>query len=376
MEKNTKKILISESEKDYILKMYGIVKEQKESGKPIVQKQKVQDKPKTTGQPNPIEQKQLKEKSGQQPKFSKEIKITFPPGYYSENFLDKKELTPLINEVRSIITDKNITNSNFIEVFITVKSGESLIPPYDNEKKVPLKTGDLAKFRKDTINKYLGEEISKYLLDRGKVFINNVEPIIGKTPWDPAEYKKNPQKYINEQFVYVDIDVFITSKNYTCLNGMTIDINYETPGDHKCNNAVYQLFINNVLINRDNGKPYGNLNNDGKFDEGKDIAGSRYNRFVVNDKLARQIINNKITSEGLPVTIKCVNAGDVGGEVITSEAWGDGCHESVGDIVITPHLSKQTTVLRGGTPNKRGESVIVGMFNACGGKTAESQVKV
>lgn len=376
MEKNRKKFLITESEKDYILKMYGIVKEQQESGKPIVQKQKVQDKPETTGQPNPIEQRQLKEKSGQEPKLSKEIKITFNPGYYSEKYLNKNELTPLINEVRSIISNKDITNNNFVEVFITVNSGESQIPAWDNEKNNKLKVGDLANFRKNTINKFLGQEISKYLLDKGRVLINNVEPVIGQTKWDPEEYKKNPQKYINEQFVYVKIDVFVTSKNLTCLNGMTIDINYETPGDHKCNNAVYQVFVNNVLINRDNGKPYGNLNNDGKFDEGKDIAGSRYNRFVINDKLAREIINNKITSEGLPVTIKCVNAGDVGGEVVKSEAWGDGCHTSVGDIVITPHFTKQTTVLRGGTPNKRGESAIVGMFNACGGKKVESQVKV
>jgi hypothetical protein len=156
---------------------------------------------------------------------------------------------------------------------------------------------------------------------------------------------------------------------------MTIDINYEKPGNHKCNNAIFQVFLNNVLINRNDGKPYGNLNNDGNFDEGAkgDNGGSRYNRFIVTNQMASQIASKGISSTyGLPLTIKCVNAGDVGGQVITSKSWGDGCHTSVGDIIITPQFSKQTTVLRGGTPGKRGETTNVGSFKPCGGKIKQS----
>jgi hypothetical protein len=375
MNKNSKKLLITESEKDFILKMYGIIKEQEESGEVNIQPQKVQDKPEDTETPATIENKQIEVKRQQKPVFSTGITENFKAGYHSDKFLDKTALNKLVTAVNSIVN--NSDGLHLIEVFITVTAGESSIPNTDNESNPPVAigVGELAKLRKKTIDTWLSQEISQLIKNKGKIYINNVPIVLPKIAWDPVKFKQNPQQYYDEQFIYIKLDIYKTSKDYTCLNGMTIDINYEKPGDHKCNNAIFQVFLNNVLINRNDGKPYGNLNNDGKFDEGPegDNGGSRYNRFVVTNEMATQIASKGLSSTyGLPLTIKCVNAKDVGGEEIKTKRWGDGCHTSVGDIIITPKLTKQTTVLRGGTPGKRGETSVVGRFKPCGGKITQS----
>jgi hypothetical protein len=374
MKKNSKKLLITESEKDFILKMYGIIKEQEESGEVNIQPQKVQDKPEDTETPATIENKQIEVKGQQKPVLSREIKVNFKSGYHSDKYLDKTVLNELVTAINSVI---NTAKDSLLEVFISVTAGESSIPNRDNERNPPaiIGVGELAKLRKQTIDTWLSQKISELLKNKGKVYINNIPIVLPKIPWDVTKFNQNPQQYYDEQFIYIKLDIYKTSKDLTCLNGMTIDINYQKPGNHKCNNAIFQVFLNNVLINRNDGKPYGNLNNDGNFDEGAkgDNGGSRYNRFIVTNQMALQIASKGISSTyGLPLTIKCVNAGDVGGQVITSKSWGDGCHTSVGDIIITPKLTKQTTVLRGGTPGKRGETSVVGRFKPCGGKITQS----
>lgn len=386
MKKNSKNLLITESEKNYILKMYGILKEQ-ESGKALVQQQKTTDitEPIKQTTPKPPVVKSIADKGEQKPLLSETLTTTFTAGFYSDKYLDKKGLQTLITKVTQIASDPKLQN-NILEVYVTVEAGESKSPNWDREQdptgtnpKFKMNSGDLAKRRKDTIDKYLGSQLSNVLIGKGRVYINNVKPIIGGPEWDPkkASDPTYQQQLKSAQFVRVRIDVYVTSKSFSCLDGMTVELNYETPGDHQCNNAVFQIYLNDILITREDGKTYGNLNNKGIFDEKpNDVGGSRFNKFVVSDQQAKQIISKGITQDGIPVKIVCRNAEDLGGPLVNSEQWGVGCHTSVGDIVIIPNETGQRTVLRGGTPKDRGQSVIVGGFKPCGGKTFENEINV
>jgi hypothetical protein len=352
-----KKITITESERQFILKMYGILNEQ----------QQIEPKDNKINIVKNVTTKETKSV------FSKSIKLTFDPGYHSETYIKGKEkLNSLIDEVKDIISTR--TKYATAEIVITVATGESKIPNYDKENNVKIGEKGLAILRKKTIDKYLSEKIAPFLEGKGIIKINNVEPIISGPEWDKARYERGDQTliaaYEQAQFIEVKIDILMKSKSYDCLNGMTIELSYKAPGDHECNNAVFELYLDNTRINRYDGKTYGNLNNDGIFDEKpNEPRGSRYNKFVVTDEMAKEIVS-KTSNPFLAVKLKCINAADVEGEkgpLVNSQTWQDGCHYQVGDIKITSGLTNITTLLKGSTPRTRGQIGTIGYINACGG---------
>jgi hypothetical protein len=390
-----RKLLISEEEKNYIKSLYNltILQEQTETG--------------TTPTDELVIQK----------------KIDFPAGYYNESYLEP--LKPELDKIKNFLSSN--PNNSYV-VSLDIKSGESKIPNTDNESpsKESLPQGELSKRRAETIKNYVsnywgsagmtnmelaprpveavngetewvgqnfcpsnslksGDEIGRECLNR------NFNPKNGKPNWFNGKdnvYKEIKTKYDTEQFVYITMKVVKNQPSLEpCLDGMKIQVNYEKPGKHYCNSSIYELYINGVLLMRDDGKPFASLNNGIKPSEFKgknilgkektfgpndieyydnsisgpdrkpDYAGNRYNTFIISTDLAKKLSAEKNVFE---ISAICRNP-------TNQKAYKGGCHTDVGKITIINGLGV-TQEYKVNTPNKRDETKILVSIDACGKK--------
>jgi len=237
------------------------------------------------------------------------------------------------------------------------------------------------------------------------------------------QYKSIFDQYKREQYIRVTITVNESTIQSTptptptptgstvqieCLNNMVIELNYtDKSKNHECNNAVYRVYIkgdktpgNGVLLLRDDGKDYASLNNDTKtlkdlmtlnplefikrafkseaqrkrqdtkkeklravlqYDNNpQDNGGARYNKFIVNPDIAKQITDDGSTK--FYVLAQCYNP-----LVYSSGNWGKNCHSSVGEINVTNGKGERFEY-QSKTPNKMDEIVTLLPINACGQK--------
>lgn len=379
---NLKKILISEVEKKDILSQYGIITEQ------------------TT--PSDI--------------LSVNVRVNFKGGYHSKDYANFKEtLDPELLKVQNFL--KSGKGKAFI-VKVIVGSGESKIPNTDNEKSPPnnkLNPGDLSKYRQSTIQTYIDNYLGSYVKSGiliSKPTVIATKPVIGKTEWigqpfcpkdkipsDDTQgyicaksdfvpspevknwsqgkttvYKSVFDAYVTEQYINVKIELKeIPSTIIECLNNMKIQVNYtDISKKHKCNSSVYEIKVNGIKLTRDDGKPYASLNNNNdqydnnpgtcKGDSGTDNTCMRYNTFIVDNKLSTSILTStKFVAGEVPkfnISATCMNPNN-------NPAWGGGCHEGVGNIVII-NGKGQRFDYTSATPNKKGETASLRSIDACG----------
>ena len=232
-----KKLIITESEKSQIKKLYGLVSEQS-----------------TTG-------------GTQNPEITLDLAGTFGSGKYKiPGKVDKLE--DIINQIREF---KKQNQGNVIE--ITINSGESQVPNYDREKfptkgdyrkEAKLPVGDLGKFRSESLKKYLETNAPDILKD-SKIVIS--EPVIGQTKWNPdGGDKPEDEKFTKEQFANFKIKAIgkkddmsvIPGTDDGCVTGMKIKVYVPK---HNCNNAEFFIVLNNTVLSNVNGGYTANLNN-------------------------------------------------------------------------------------------------------------------
>lgn len=151
-----------------------------------------------------------------------------------------------------------------------------------------------------------------------------------------------------------------------CFKDAKIEVNYTGKG-HKCNYAVYEIYANGVKINRNDGKDYASLNNDGdEFDNKKSEDGDpehRFNTFIIDQITADKFVNynNLITYQGnLQLDAKCVLRNPN-----LSAGWAKkgGCHDGVGNIKV--NANGKEFEKKSKTPNLYGESINIAYFPVC-----------
>ena len=439
-----KNFLISELEKKTILKKYGVLNEQ---NVPVQNNQKT-ELPKDNGKTV----------------ITVDKYVTFPAGYYNQSYLQQSDIAAEIQNIIKFLDEVKTsqTTKRYI-VSLKIESGESQIPNTDKEKGgVKVDAGYLASARSNTIVTYLNTLLEPYV---GNVLAKKVEPTInppkiGDTKWigqsfcpqqklqaddkqgyactgqnfkpgpniqnwfngKNKEYKTIFDQYKKEQYIRVTITVnestipsTTTGSTTTgstvqieCLNNMVIELNYtDKSKQHKCNNAIYRLYIkgdktpgNGVLLLRDDGKDYASLNNHTerlkelltmnpfqlfmrvfkseterkrqdtnkdkiqamfKYDnKPEDNGGVRYNKFIVNPDIAKQITDDGSTK--FYIMAQCYNP-----ENYSSGNWGKNCHSSVGEINVTNGKGERFEY-KSKTPNKMNEIVTLLPINACGQK--------
>ena len=355
-------------------------------------------------------------------------KVLFPAGYYNESYIIDT-LNPIIERVRTFLsTNRQIPYT----IDIVISASESRIPNTDKEQGgTRVEPGYLSEKRQETIENYLVSKLNS-LVEEGLLSsvptYDKPEPVIGITPWVgtsfcPQDADDNEQrggckqrydagvrsgnqeildykeKYDSEQNITLTINIVRTpepqNRPEDCLNGMTIELNYEK-GDHVCDSSVYQLYANGVLLMRDDGKDYASLNNYtpedrvGRSTHGLkrrqsvalqqydnnlgDRGGARYNKFLISNELAEELLSGGRTT--IEITGKCYNPlnyfedgkqdrfnlglGD--GE---TKAWGYDCHTDVGKIKVTNAQGTTQNFTPRKTPNKRDVIVPMFTFNPC-----------
>lgn len=347
MSYNNKRLLINENDRDYIKKLYGLIKEA--------------DEPEYD--------------------YSFKEKVTFPAGYYSRKFMKADDVISRLEEIiNKLAKNKYVDDEGKAvlmgpeyqnQMVVITSSGESQIPNNDNERGgTRLDVGELGRFRSNTINEFVKDYILKRLGDVSNLQIKTsvIEPKIGVTPYaglnylqgltdcgitkvknltpNPANCTKSVRQktmdlkklYDSEQFVEIFVGLNTTKSikpidmpikrgqlsvppgefsppNLTsCFTNMKIKIDYTKDlGYHKCNSAVYEVYVNGEKLMRDDGKSYASLNNNGLLDnagftfkkagggkkwiESNDSAGERFNTFVVSPELAKKLAD-KVSQDG------------------------------------------------------------------------------
>jgi len=389
------KFIITEEEKKYIKGLYGLITEQE-----------------TTPS------------SG----ITIDRRIIFPAGYYNESYVSEP-LTEVTQQISSFLTQN--PNNRYI-VSITLESGESQIPNTDREQgNIPVDPGVLARARQATINSFLtrsiGELVTSGVLPQMPTF-NFTEPVIGTTPWVgtpfcPANstdaqqrgeckqrynagiettYSDYKAKYDAEQYVRV---IVVVSQGITptptgttsleCATNMVIELNYEGGKNHICDSSVYQLFANDVLLLRDDGKDYASLNNYtpkelvGKRTHGLlslekslelqkydnnlgDSGGKRYNKFIITSEMAKELFKGGKTR--IKIQAMCYNPTNyiedgkdnmLGFGKAETYPWGENCHDYVGVIKVTNASGQVAEFEPRNTPSQRNRKVTMFTFDPC-----------
>jgi hypothetical protein len=362
-------LIISESERIDILRQYKLISEQKEVARSPLVIDKV---------------------------------ITFPAGYHSVKYL-----TDLVPEIEKISEYLKSSKGKTFVVNVEMSSGESQIPNNDIETKdEDGKTqGWLAQKRQTSITQYITDQLKSYV-DGGLLASLpqfTVNPItIGKTPWVGQTFKQPngekylctekeirtgcaqkfyncrqssckdiAEKYASEQYIRVNItlneEIEKIPEEKKCLDNMTIEVNY-TKNDHNCNAAVYKIFINGILLTRDDGKPFASLNND-RINTNKELdyynndpkkGGQRYNKFIITPEIATELLTGG--KDSFTISAMCWNP--LG---YSFPNWGYGCHEGVGTIIVTNGKGEKSTY-ESATPRERDETKTLVTINACGKK--------
>jgi hypothetical protein len=290
---NSKKLIITEDEKKYILSMYGIIKETQNT----------------------------------EPKLEIKSSDFFDSGKFSKlSDVGTKNLTIELGKALEFIraNEGSITS---IKIF----ASEDNNPNYNHEVNPPVKLGDLelANRRAKTIKIFLTNFFNE-ALENGNIktmpIFEEPETVIG-TGQTAAEKKYDRRVEITFSIVSKEKPTTTPPPNNPCAKNMKIRVYYDegVHGGHNCNSAVFVVTINGKPLTRVDGASYASLNNSGVMDnegyyiqdkqiqerneKGKPIwvtkkfplsnnrGGPRENNFIVDDELMKSIqdANNKIS---------------------------------------------------------------------------------
>jgi hypothetical protein len=217
--------------------------------------------------------------------------FNFKSGHWSVNAESSAEDgTTIVDQVAGVITNLKNFLSQYLYPQITkidIVSGESAVTNYDREiegKNVELPKGELAKRRNDTLKKlfqtYLNDLINAGLIQKLPEF---TEEVVQGTETEKGEAANL------EQFVKVTISVRGVKKQVGCKLGVDIVVQYDKVPDtdpkfHRCNDAIFQLTLNNVPVGEE-GDPDSrfNLNN---FPHGQSVK----KNLIISPTLAQRIL--------------------------------------------------------------------------------------
>jgi hypothetical protein len=313
------------------------------------------------------------------------------------------------------------------DITVKIIASEDKDPNYDHEKDpynpTPLPLKGLAGLRAETMKNilinYFNSAIEEGRLKKMPIF---EEPLllVGK---GVTKKEMDDDRYVKFEFILKGQNqpsvttTTTTLSPETCISNMIVDITYKQDGKHQCNNATYEVKLNGILLTRNDGKPYASLNNAGIFDnagykvQSKKIyktinnkkvettqniilsnnpGGTRTNRFVVDDTILSQLRSTNISTLKLSFTCRNVSYFGLNDKSFPTEFWTDtaqgkllngsqlywvnneftqnqwknGCHERVGDIVITNGNGKSQN-FDGASPKQKDEEIIFTEFDPC-----------
>jgi hypothetical protein len=170
-----------------------------------------------------------------------------------------------------------------------------------------------------------------------------------------SDCKDMKDKYTTEQFIKLKLSTTPAQtmggggtseqeEDFDCAAGAKIGVHFYKDGNHICNFATYEIYVNGNRLTRDDktdrfGGSYALLNNGvgGPDPVKNDEGGTRMNYFTVSPELAKKIILEG--AKGFNFTIKCVrpdidNESKAGYKLGTTGQHGSGCHQGVGTVEI------------------------------------------
>lgn len=227
---------------------------------------------------------------------------TFKSGFHSENSLDpsqKQEIESVLNQMATYIEEKKGTPMS-----IQIVTGESIPKNYDNENKVSLETGELARLRGTTmrniLTKYFQGLVDKKIIPSMPSIPEpqtNVELGMKQVPYTKGVDNPKDKKYEVDQFIRFSV-VSSGQETTQCLVGLNVVIQYveqKNPqfpcrGGHSCDDAEFDVYLNTTLIG------VANLNNDGCYGEDCNRRSSmKVTQEMVNSIVNKPDFNNRMT---------------------------------------------------------------------------------
>jgi hypothetical protein len=257
-------------------------------------------------------------------------KKSFPTGFYSIDKLGegKKDLDNKLQEIAQFAKENNGTQVN-----IQIEVGESQVTNYDREQNTPLGPGELAELRGQKLQEYLtnyfqGLVKSGYLTTMPNIprAQTNVELKTQIHSYVKGKDKPNDPKYLDDQYVKFKISLSATKTEdvFECLVNLVIDVSYyhqpdkkyPCRGGHTCDGAVFEIYLDSVLIG------IANLNNRqcNSYLEKNPKACDRMAKLVVTDDMVKKITSNpKWNKKTLVLSTKCIS---------------QNCHTSIQEVRI------------------------------------------
>jgi len=314
-----------------------------------------------------------------------------------------------------------------------IDSSESRVTNYDREPSSPTNGQELAPTNADPspLARRRAEALQKYANDFFLTKYNSEAPAptgfvlpevqirsvaTGLTEYntqtDAVPYGGDPyagpkgESYKAEQFTKLIAEFIVAPTTTTfppderieCVRNLEIIVE---GGTHQCDSAVYQIYLNDILLLREDGANYASLNNfanprnigksyhglpeeqsrqlqsydnaiNGYQSTKGDEGGNRSNRFVVTDEIARQAIDNN--PDELFISFKCWNPTDYYEDgksfALLPNAretgfWEYNCHKGVGKLYIKNSKGKRRDISNVSTPEIRDEKVEVVGLSPC-----------
>jgi hypothetical protein len=374
------KFIITEEDKNHILDLYGLLNEQVVS--------------------NNTESNQTKT-------FTQKTKLL--AGIWSEPRV-KPAFEPFFAELTKYLNDNK--GKTYITTIKLVGS-ESKIPNTDNENnRQPLEPKVLSIRRLQSIKKIIGDTFKKFredgtLINEPKFSEQTLE---GTTEWVGqtfgsykceekearnkcrTEFEKCKtttcqevaKKYQDDQYVEITID--LTEVPAKCLYNAKIMVytmgQAESP-PHKCNNAKYAVYLNDVLLKNDyqqlppysgDGSVAGTIyyasmdNEGGGHDFFKDqkikIGAPRNNIFTITPELAKEILLKGKNKNELVLSLSCLKGTEFPHKISKKDCHADAVH-----FKYIPGSDTKGKSFEGSTKGITDDQVkkIVSTFKVCGG---------
>ena len=289
------RLLITEEEKIRIKKLYGIIIEGNDPGSEL---------------------------------FTIDFKKLYSAGKWKISSANSTELTKKIQEAQTWIAEKQKSIGKAMKtqdgkvLMVKITASESQVTNTDQEAGATfnqvLEQYQLSRNRATSIQNYLSKVfddwVSKKLISYKPIF-QIPEILLGNETYESSlNYKeRNDEKYTKDQFVKVEI---LLAPPQKCLEGLTLSFDYYKTksstfpcrGGHQCDDAIFNLKINNTVIGKVN------LNNGST---GDDVVGR--NKFTVTPQQASEIL--KGNPGELKVYLVCAQSGR--------------CHSSTPEVTIS-----------------------------------------
>jgi hypothetical protein len=232
----------------------------------------------------------------------------FQSGFHSENSTSSEGDT-IKSQVESFILNIEEVFKNFaypriskLEIF----AGESAVPNRDNEspQKNRLPQGKLAEYRSETIKTLLEPAIEKLYSDN---VIKTKPNIVVNKPVVGTSTVKDSEQATKEQYVKVNVSVegYKSKINSPELDSdcdfqLRIVVEYKrvplgTEKHHNCNDAIFTLLLNGIIIPREDGSETFSLNNGPR---GNSVSQT----LIVKGELSKQVL---AVSENPKVAFAC-----------------------------------------------------------------------